>query len=58
MPVPTVGDLDKNKNLEIIVSMKNGGKSDVLIFEVKNSSNNYMPWPTGRCNLLRNGFFK
>jgi hypothetical protein len=58
LPVPSVGDLEGDGQLEIVVSLKdsddnNGG---VLVYSVPGSSANCMLWPTGRANLYRNGW--
>jgi hypothetical protein len=60
MPVPTVADVDGNGTLEIVVSLKDGdgAAGEVLIYTVPGSSTNCAPWPTGRGNYLRNGFFR
>lgn len=58
MPVPTIADVDGDKQLEIIVSLKDGEdkKRMVQVYTVKGSSDNCLPWPTGRANYLRNGY--
>jgi hypothetical protein len=60
MPVPTIADVDGDGALEIIVSLKDGEDRvrSALVYRVPGSSTNCMPWPTGRGNLLRNGFFR
>src|SRR5690606_1802376 len=57
MPVPTIADVDGNGTLEIVVSLKDGEdrQRQVLVYEIPGSSDNCMPWPTGRGNLLRDG---
>lgn len=58
MAVPTVGDADGDGTLDIVVSLKDAepkGES-VLVFRVEGARPNCMPWPTGRANLLRNGW--
>jgi hypothetical protein len=57
MPVPTIADVDGDGNLEIVVSLKDGEdrQRQVLVYSVEGSSDNCMPWPTGRANLLRDG---
>lgn len=60
MAVPTIADVDGDGSLEIVVSLKDaepGGES-VHIYAVPGSKNNCMPWPTGRANLLRNGWVR
>ncbi len=49
---PTVGDYTGNGVLEIIVQTFGAG---CFIYSVPGSAANYMPWPTGRGNYLRDG---
>ncbi len=49
---PTVGDYTGNGELEIIVQTFGAG---CFIYSVPGSATNYMPWPTGRGNYLRDG---
>ncbi len=60
MPVPTVADVNGDGTLEIVVSLKDGEDRvrSALVFTVPGSSTNCMPWPTGRANLLRNGYVR
>ena len=60
MPVPTIADVDGDGTLEIVVSLKGGEDRMpmVLVYNVPGSARNCMPWPTGRGNLLRNGYFR
>ena len=57
MAVPTVADLDRDGTLEIIVSLKDPAPdgAEVLVFNVPGSTDNCLPWPTGRANVQRNG---
>jgi len=58
MSVPTLADVDGDGILEIIVSLKDtlgGGLGGVQIYNVTSAGAGYLPWPTGRGNLLRNG---
>lgn len=58
MPVPTIADADGDGTLEIVVSLKDGedGLRQVLVYRVPGSSDNCLPWPTGRGNLRRDGY--
>jgi hypothetical protein len=58
MPVPTLADVDGDGTLEILVSLKDAedGLESVRVYTVPGSEPNCMPWPTGRGNLLRNGW--
>ena len=58
MAVPSLGDVNGDGQLEIVVSLKDAddGVESVLVYTVPGSSDNYLPWPTGRANLLRNGW--
>jgi hypothetical protein len=49
---PSIGDLDGDGRLEIVVSTFDHG---IDVFRVPRSRANSLPWPTGRGNLLRNG---
>jgi len=58
MSVPTLADVDGDGVIEIIVSLKDtlgGGIGGVQIYDVSTAGPGYLPWPTGRGNLLRNG---
>jgi hypothetical protein len=59
MPVPTLADVDGNGTVEIVVSLKDAkdGIESVLVYTVDSSSANNLLWPTGRGNLLRNGWW-
>ena len=58
MPVPTIADANGDGTLEIVVSLKDGDDRErqVLVYEVPGSAENCLLWPTGRGNLLRNGY--
>lgn len=58
MPVPTIADVDGDDQLEIIVSLKDGEDKvrQVQVYTIPGSSTNCLLWPTGRGNLLRNGY--
>jgi hypothetical protein len=49
---PSIGDLDKDGRLEIVLSTFDHG---IDVFRVPGSGTNCLPWPTGRGNTLRNG---
>lgn len=49
---PTLGDLDANGDLEIIVQTFGAG---CFVYTVPGSSDNLLLWPTGRGNYLRDG---
>ena len=57
MPVPTLGDIDGDGTVEIVVSLKDAenGAPGVLVYRVPGSTPGYLPWPTGRGNLRRSG---
>jgi hypothetical protein len=60
MPVPTLADVDGNGTVEIVVSLKDAEDkvASVLVYTVDSSSTNNLQWPTGRGNLLRNGYWE
>lgn len=61
MSVPTIADVDGDGTLEILVDLKDqggDGHPQLLGYTVPGSSNNCLLWPTGRANLLRNGYVK
>jgi FG-GAP-like repeat len=49
---PSIGDLDRDGRLEILVSTFDHG---IDVYRVPRSGTNRLPWPTGRGNLLRDG---
>jgi hypothetical protein len=58
MSVPTLADADADGTLDIVVNLKDGVTNvrQVQVYEVPGASANCLPWPTGRANLLRNGW--
>lgn len=60
MAVPTIGDVDGDGALEIVVSAKDesDAKEGVWVFAVPGSKPNCVLWPTGRANYLRNGWVR
>lgn len=58
MSVPTLADIDNDGTIEIVVSLKDrldyvsGG---VQVYDVSSAQTGYIPWPTGRGNLNRDG---
>ena len=58
MSVPTLADVDGDGVIEIVISLKDalgGGTGGVQIYDISTASSGYLPWPTGRGTLLRNG---
>ena len=57
MPVPTIADVDGDRDLEIAVSLTDAedGVRQLLVYTFPGSADNCMPWPTGRGNALRTG---
>ncbi len=60
MAVPTIADVTGDGQLEIVVSLKDAEdkKRMAQVYTVKGSSNNCMPWYTGRANYLRDACVK
>jgi hypothetical protein len=60
MPVPTLGDVDGDGSVEIVVSLKDAEDrvESVRVYTVTGSAENCLLWPTGRGNLLRNGWVR
>jgi hypothetical protein len=57
MPVPTAADVDGDGVLDLVVSLKDeDAGAQVRVYRVPGSSDNCMLWPTGRGNMLRNGY--
>lgn len=58
MSPPSLADIDGDHKVEIVLSLKDvlGGKAGgVQIWDIASSTDNCLPWPTGRGNNLRNG---
>ena len=57
MPVPSLGDVDGDGAVDIVVSLKDAEDKveSVQVYRVPGSAMNCLPWPTGRGNLLRSG---
>jgi hypothetical protein len=60
MPVPTLADVDGDGTVEIVVSLKDADDKveSAEVYSVPGSSTNCLLWPTGRGNLLRNGWVR
>ena len=58
MAVPTIGDVDGDGTLDIVVSLKDEGKDSTLVYKVPGAKPNCLLWPTGRANYLRNGWVR
>lgn len=60
MPVPTLADVNGDGTVEIVVSLKDAEDKveSVLVYTVPGSSSSCLLWPTGRANLLRNGWVR
>jgi hypothetical protein len=58
MPVPTIADVDRDGDLEIVVSLKDGEDRvrQLQVYTVPGSNAGCLPWPTGRGNWLRSGY--
>lgn len=58
MAAPSLGDVDGNGTVDIVVALKDAeDKVEVArVYEVPGSKTNCLLWPTGRANLLRNGW--
>lgn len=60
MAAPTIGDVDGDCVLEIVVSLKDevSSKAAALVYQVPGSKPNCVLWATGRANYLRNGWVR
>lgn len=58
MSVPTLADVDGDGAVEILVALKGGQDRmpHTLVYTVPGSHARCLLWPTGRANLLRNGY--
>lgn len=60
MAVPTLGDMNGDDTLEIVISLKDAepANASVHVYTVASSKTNCVLWSTGRANLLRNGWVR
>lgn len=58
MSVPTLADVDGDGSVEIVLNLKDGEDRlrNALLYSVPDSHTGCLLWPTGRANLLRNGY--
>jgi hypothetical protein len=58
MSVPTLADVNGDGTVEIVINLKDGEDRtrNALVYTVPGSHSRCLLWPTGRANLLRNGF--
>ena len=60
--VPTLADVDGDGEVEILVSLRHvhwdGSEASVAVYDVANSTTGCLLWPTGRANMLRNGWVR
>lgn len=58
MAVPTLGDVDGDGTVDIVVNLKDADDKEELarVYRVPGSQTNCLLWPTGRGNYLRNGW--
>ncbi|MBK8253951.1 MAG: VCBS repeat-containing protein [Polyangiaceae bacterium] len=58
MAVPTLGDVDGDGTVDIVVSLKDADDKVELarVYRMPGSKTNCLLWPTGRANYLRNGW--
>ncbi|MBI3804730.1 MAG: VCBS repeat-containing protein [Nitrospirae bacterium] len=57
MSAPTIADVYRNGELEVIVNLKDNAVTGggIQIYSIPGSKTNQILWPTGRGNYLRNG---
>lgn len=59
MAAPTIADVDGDEELELVLSLKDtlgGGLGGVQVWDLPGSAPNCLPWPTGRGNMMRQGY--
>ncbi len=60
--VPTLADVDGDGEVEIVLALRSvywdGSEAAVQIYDVPGSTPDCLLWPTGRANLLRNGWVR
>jgi hypothetical protein len=59
MAAPSIGDLDGDGQLELVISLKDslgGNQGGVQIWDLPGSSNNCVLWGTGRGGASRQGY--
>lgn len=58
MAVPTLGDVDGDGTVDVVVDLKDAEDKVELarVYRVPGSKTNCLSWPTGRGNYLRNGW--
>ncbi len=59
MAPPSIGDLDGDGKLELVISLKDtlgGGKGGVQIWDLPGATDNCVLWGTGRGDWLRDGY--
>ena len=60
MPVPTLADVNGDGAVDIVISLKDAVDKmrSALVYTVRSSSMNCLPWPTGRHDNLRSGWLR